>query len=73
MKPVILQTETIDLSDENNKSDRSQKFFRRSNVDKSANSLIDSDGLPYVGQVSLFVSILATCLISLFLYFSLLF
>lgn len=47
----IYQTETIDLSDENNKSDRGQRMFRRSNVDKSANSLIDSDGLPYVGQM----------------------
>ena len=54
MKPDILQTETIDLSDENNKSDRGQRMFRRSNVDKSANSVIDSDGLPYIGQVSLF-------------------
>lgn len=69
MKPVIVQTETIDLSDENNKSDRGQRMFRRSNVDKSANSLIDSDGLPYVGQVSLFFFLLlATFLIALFVF-----
>lgn len=70
MKPVIVQTETIDLSDENNKSDRGQRMFRRSNVDKSANSLIDSDGLPYVGQVSLFffLLLLATFLIALFVF-----
>lgn len=42
----ILQTETIDLTE------RGQSVFRRSNVDKSTHSLIDSDGLPYVGQVS---------------------
>ena len=72
MKPDILQTETIDLSDENNKSDRGQRMFRRSNVDKSANSVIDSDGLPYIGQVSLFPSF--GYIFNLFLFiFSLLF
>ncbi|XP_062109933.1 DNA-directed RNA polymerase I subunit 2 [Humulus lupulus] len=46
----IYQTETVDLSDQGSRSDRSQTMFRRSNVDKSMHSLIDSDGLPYVGQ-----------------------
>uniref|UniRef100_A0A5B7BLJ7 DNA-directed RNA polymerase subunit beta n=1 Tax=Davidia involucrata TaxID=16924 RepID=A0A5B7BLJ7_DAVIN len=46
----IYQTETIDLSEQSAKSDRSQRMFRRSNLDKSVHSLIDSDGLPYVGQ-----------------------
>lgn len=46
-----VQTETIDLSDQGSRSERSQKMFRRSDVDKSMHSLIDSDGLPYVGQV----------------------
>ncbi|VVA32071.1 PREDICTED: DNA-directed RNA polymerase [Prunus dulcis] len=45
---LIYQTETIDLSDQKSRSDRSRKFFRRSNINK--NSSIDSDGLPYVGQ-----------------------
>ncbi|XP_062174950.1 DNA-directed RNA polymerase I subunit 2 [Alnus glutinosa] len=47
----IYQTETIDLSNQSNRSERSQRIFRRSNVDKSMHSLIDSDGLPYVGQM----------------------
>ncbi|KAA8537344.1 hypothetical protein F0562_026969 [Nyssa sinensis] len=46
----IYQTETIDLSEQSGKSDRSQRMFRRSNLDKSVHSLIDSDGLPHVGQ-----------------------
>lgn len=50
---IIWQTETIDLSDQGNRSSRSQKMFRRSNIDTSVRSIIDSDGLPYVGQVSL--------------------
>ncbi|KAG5227736.1 DNA-directed RNA polymerase [Salix suchowensis] len=33
------------------KSDRSHRRFRRSNTDRSSHSLIDSDGLPYVGQI----------------------
>ncbi|KAM6561896.1 hypothetical protein CsatB_021894 [Cannabis sativa] len=47
----IYQTETIDLSDQGSRSERNQTMFRRSNVDKSMHSLIDSDGLPYVGQM----------------------
>ncbi|KAK9284078.1 hypothetical protein L1049_012338 [Liquidambar formosana] len=47
----IYQTDTIDLTDQSNRADRSQRTFRRSNVDKSVHSLIDSDGLPYVGQM----------------------
>lgn len=46
----IYQTETIDLAQRGGRSDRSQRIFRRSNLDKSVHSLIDSDGLPYVGQ-----------------------
>lgn len=51
--PVFVQTETLDLSDQSSRSERSQRMFRRSNVDKSMHSSIDSDGLPYVGQVGL--------------------
>ncbi|KAG6650617.1 DNA-directed RNA polymerase I subunit 2 isoform X1 [Carya illinoinensis] len=47
----IYQTETLDLSDQSSRSERSQRMFRRSNVDKSMHSSIDSDGLPYVGQM----------------------
>lgn len=50
---MILQTETIDLAEESSRSDRSSKTFRRSTVDQSSHSLIDVDGLPYVGQVDL--------------------
>lgn len=48
----IYQTETIDLTD--SKLDRGKRTFCRSQSDKSnesVNSFIDSDGLPYVGQV----------------------
>ncbi|GFP98191.1 DNA-directed RNA polymerase i subunit rpa2 [Phtheirospermum japonicum] len=46
----IYQTETIDLAEQNLRSDRTQRSFGRSNLDKSSHHLIDSDGLPYVGQ-----------------------
>ena len=46
-----MQTETIDLTEEGSRSDRSQKEFKRSALDRSADSLIDVDGLPYIGQV----------------------
>ncbi|KAI3709939.1 hypothetical protein L2E82_39709 [Cichorium intybus] len=46
----IYQTESIDLADEKNKSDRANRVFRRSNLDKKSHAFIDSDGLPYVGQ-----------------------
>lgn len=46
----IYQTETIDLTEDGSRSDRSQKEFKRSVLDKSAHSAIDVDGLPYVGQ-----------------------
>ncbi|KAH0784383.1 hypothetical protein KY290_003981, partial [Solanum tuberosum] len=46
----IYQTETIDLTEQSAKSDRAQRLFRRSNLDKSSHQLIDTDGLPYVGQ-----------------------
>lgn len=48
---MVLQTETIDLNEEGSRADRSSKIFRRSAADKSAHSLIDVDGLPYIGQV----------------------
>ena len=51
--PISGQTETIDLTEQSSRSDHSQKIFRRSNVNKSMHSTIDSDGLPYVGQVGL--------------------
>ncbi|KAH7548602.1 hypothetical protein JRO89_XS14G0177900 [Xanthoceras sorbifolium] len=47
----IYQTETIDLSNESSKSDRGQRMFRRNKDAKSMHSKIDSDGLPYVGQM----------------------
>lgn len=46
----IYQTETIDLAEQGGKSAKTHRMFRRSNLDKSVSSLIDSDGLPYVGQ-----------------------
>ncbi|GAB4832145.1 DNA-directed RNA polymerase I subunit RPA2 [Ancistrocladus abbreviatus] len=46
----IYQTETIDLTEEGGRSDRMPKTFRRSNIDRSTHSLIDVDGLPYIGQ-----------------------
>nr|XP_043622134.1 DNA-directed RNA polymerase I subunit 2 [Erigeron canadensis] len=46
----IYQTESIDLADERSKSDRSNKVFRRSNLDKKTHEFIDIEGLPYVGQ-----------------------
>ncbi|XP_055817802.1 DNA-directed RNA polymerase I subunit 2 isoform X2 [Solanum dulcamara] len=49
----IYQTETIDLTEQSAKSDRAQRLFRRSNLDKSSHQLIDSDGLPYVGQANI--------------------
>ncbi|KAK4488645.1 hypothetical protein RD792_004414 [Penstemon davidsonii] len=45
----IYQTETIDLNEQNSKSDRSQVFCR-SDLDKASHRTIDSDGLPFVGQ-----------------------
>ncbi|KAI8546005.1 hypothetical protein RHMOL_Rhmol07G0082000 [Rhododendron molle] len=50
LKIPNFQTETIDLAEQGGKSSRSHRMFRRSNLDKSVSSLIDSDGLPYVGQ-----------------------
>lgn len=46
-----LQTESIDLAEEKSKSERASRVFRRSNLDKKSHAFIDSDGLPYVGQV----------------------
>lgn len=46
----IYQTETVDLTTEGSRSNRANKSFRRSTLDKSAHHLIDVDGLPYVGQ-----------------------
>ncbi|GAV81142.1 RNA_pol_Rpb2_6 domain-containing protein/RNA_pol_Rpb2_7 domain-containing protein/RNA_pol_Rpb2_2 domain-containing protein/RNA_pol_Rpb2_1 domain-containing protein/RNA_pol_Rpb2_3 domain-containing protein/RNA_pol_Rpa2_4 domain-containing protein [Cephalotus follicularis] len=46
----IYQTETIDLS-EMGRSSQGKRIFKRNNDDKSLHSLIDSDGLPYIGQM----------------------
>ncbi|KAK9741909.1 hypothetical protein RND81_03G137100 [Saponaria officinalis] len=46
----VYQTDTIDLTDDR-RLDHGGKTFRRSNVDRSADSLIDVDGLPYIGQM----------------------
>ncbi|GER39393.1 DNA-directed RNA polymerase [Striga asiatica] len=43
----IYQTETIDLTEQRNNTQRS---FGRSNLDKASHGFIDSDGLPYIGQ-----------------------
>lgn len=45
----IYQMESIDLADQSNREDRAQRMFRRGS-DKKFHSLIDSDGLPFVGQ-----------------------
>ncbi|KAJ0044583.1 hypothetical protein Pint_05605 [Pistacia integerrima] len=47
----IYQTETIDLADDGSRSDRSQRAFRRNRDNRSMHSVIDSVGLPYVGQL----------------------
>ncbi|XP_027354375.1 DNA-directed RNA polymerase I subunit 2 isoform X2 [Abrus precatorius] len=47
----IYQTETIDLTEQGSRSDRSLRMFKKSNVEKSACPSLDSDGLPYVGQM----------------------
>ncbi|VVA10067.1 PREDICTED: DNA-directed RNA polymerase, partial [Prunus dulcis] len=41
-------TETVDLSDQNSRSDGSRKYFMESNIERHRS--IDSDGLPCVGQ-----------------------
>ncbi|XP_042451459.1 DNA-directed RNA polymerase I subunit 2-like isoform X1 [Zingiber officinale] len=46
----IYQTESIDLK-KKHESDRVQEIFARSNTDRNMMSSIDSDGLPYVGQI----------------------
>ena len=51
MYSIWLQTETVDLSEGRGRYDRMLKLFARSNKDTSANGLIDTDGLPYIGQV----------------------
>lgn len=53
---LFWQTETIDLTEQGIRSDRSSRIFRKSNLDKSSSSSIDSDGLPHVGQVCLLLS-----------------
>ncbi|CAL0303647.1 unnamed protein product [Lupinus luteus] len=47
----IYQTETVDLTDQSRKSDRSSRMFKKSNVEKYACPSLDSDGLPHVGQI----------------------
>lgn len=46
----IYQTQTIDLVDQRKKSDQGFKVFDRSKIDRSMATMIDADGLPYVGQ-----------------------
>ncbi|THU70277.1 hypothetical protein C4D60_Mb08t23320 [Musa balbisiana] len=48
----IYQTESIDLANKHEKEDRLLEIFARSN-DRKLKSSIDSDGLPYVGQVNI--------------------
>ncbi|RDY14792.1 DNA-directed RNA polymerase I subunit 2, partial [Mucuna pruriens] len=47
----IYQTETIDLTEQGGRSERSSRMFRKSNIEKSACPSLDSDGLPHVGQM----------------------
>ncbi|KVI11384.1 DNA-directed RNA polymerase, subunit 2 [Cynara cardunculus var. scolymus] len=47
----IYQTESIDFADEKIKSDRGQRVFRRNYTKTETHSFIDSDGLPYIGQM----------------------
>ncbi|CAN6454724.1 unnamed protein product [Victoria cruziana] len=47
----IYQLETVDLTDTRGRQDHAPKLFARNNNDKSVKMLIDSDGLPYIGQV----------------------
>ncbi|CAI9096906.1 OLC1v1033160C1 [Oldenlandia corymbosa var. corymbosa] len=46
----IYMTETIDLAERSRFSASSSRVFRRRNDNSYQNDLIDSDGLPYVGQ-----------------------
>ncbi|KAG6501709.1 hypothetical protein ZIOFF_041592 [Zingiber officinale] len=46
----IYQTESIDLA-KKHETDRIQEIFARSNTDRNMMFSIDSDGLPYVGQM----------------------
>ncbi|XP_074589558.1 DNA-directed RNA polymerase I subunit 2-like [Curcuma longa] len=46
----LLETESIDLA-KKHESDRIQEIFARSNTDRNMMFSIDSDGLPYVGQI----------------------
>lgn len=46
----IVQTETIDLAKKLDRGDRVLEIFARSN-DRKMKSSIDSDGLPYIGEV----------------------
>ncbi|XP_061348881.1 DNA-directed RNA polymerase I subunit 2 isoform X1 [Gastrolobium bilobum] len=47
----IYQTETIDLTEQGSRSDRSSRMFRKSVIEKSGCPSLDSDGLPHVGQM----------------------
>lgn len=57
------------MTDQGSRSDRVTKMFRRSNIGKEVSSILDSDGLPYVGQVCLQFS--PSLLLSLVFIFSL--
>ncbi|PKI68716.1 hypothetical protein CRG98_010773 [Punica granatum] len=47
----IYQMETIDLAEQSRRSNRTQRSFKRSNIDRSNKSRIDADGLPFIGQM----------------------
>lgn len=49
---VYLQTETIDLTKNSEKSGKVLEIFAKSNC-PDQNTELDADGLPYVGQVGL--------------------
>ncbi|GAU41872.1 hypothetical protein TSUD_366200 [Trifolium subterraneum] len=46
---VIMETETVDLTERGSRSEKYSRTFQKSNLDKSCPA-IDSDGLPHVGQ-----------------------
>lgn len=46
-----MQTESIDLTKNHDREDQVLEIFARSS-DKTMKSSIDSDGLPYIGQVA---------------------
>ncbi|KAH9310677.1 hypothetical protein KI387_025712, partial [Taxus chinensis] len=47
----IYQTETIDLTEKQERHDGILKLFARTNKDASLSRFVDTDGLPYIGQI----------------------